>query len=50
MLQTTGPVRPNGTYDWKFQDILNLKRPLPAWATNPRQDNLLRPLIITAHN
>ena len=43
-VQVTGLVRPNGTYDWNFQDLLDLKRPLPIWATNPREEHLLRPI------
>ena len=27
----TGPVEPNGSYLWDFQQVLNLKNPLPDW-------------------
>ena len=37
----SGPVEPNGSYLWDFQQVLNLKNPLLDWFASTRLPNLL---------
>ena len=37
----TGAVNPNGSYEWDFLQVLNLRNPLPEWFSSTRVPSLL---------
>ena len=37
----TGPVNPNGSYEWDFAQVLNLRNPRPEWFESTRVPTLL---------